>query len=860
MSLMGCLLKVTRFFYKHRIGYLCKTQINQVNSVQFNPSKINLPVNEVIPEIRNHLQKGNTLIVSAPPGAGKSTLLPLALMNEPWLEEKKIIMLEPRRLATRTIAIRMASLLHEEIGQSVGYRIRFDNRVTKNTRIEVVTEGILTRMLQSDNALENVGMVIFDEFHERSIFADIALVLTRQSQEVLRPDLRLMVMSATLNLPHLSEMLEAPVVESQGRQYPVEITHSGNRDVMVIAENVAAGVSRAAKNDKGDILAFLPGEGEIRKCEEILKRTLENISIHPLYGQLPQKAQLAAILPNTHGKRKVVLATSIAETSLTIEGVSVVVDSGYGRTLQFDPGTGLSRLTTIEITLDAANQRAGRAGRLGPGKCYRLWTLADEHRMQEHRVPEIETSDLASMILDLAVWGITDVFSLNWPTPPPKTHVDEALETLHQLEALEKNRITAHGKEMAALPCHPRIAHMLLTANATGHLSLAADLAAILEERDPMPREIGIDINLRIEELRRQRRENHNNKRWNQILKVAEQYNELFNQKPDNGSFDPYDTGLLLVYAYPERIASARPGNDARFQLSNGSYAIASHKDDLAHEPWLSVAHLDARQGMGKIFLAAPLNPADLKPLIKTTENIEWNSRKGGLIASQDLKIGSLVLQSKPLKNPDQEKVLSIVCQTIRKEGENLLDFNEEVTQWQNRISSLRKWRPEENWPDVSTHTLLSTCTEWLSPYLNTVKRNEDLKKIDLLNALHYNLPPDKQTSLERLAPQRIKVPSGSNIKLSYQPDGSAPVLAVRLQEMFGLADTPTVNDNRTPVLLHLLSPGFKPVQVTADLRSFWNNTYFEVKKELKNRYPKHVWPEDPWKEEAIRGTKRKRK
>jgi ATP-dependent helicase HrpB len=827
--------------------------------VQFNSSNINLPVNDVIPEIREHLQQGNTLIVSAPPGAGKSTLLPLALLNEQWLEDKKIIMLEPRRLAARTIAMRMASLLNEEVGQSVGYRIRFDNRVSKKTRIEVVTEGILTRMLQSDNALEDVGMVIFDEFHERSIFADIALVLTRESQEVLRPDLRLMVMSATLNLPHLSEMLRAPVVESKGRQYPVEVTHTGNRDVMVISENVAAIVSKAAKDDKGDILAFLPGEGEIRKCEEILRKNLENISIHPLYGQLPPKAQLAAILPNTHGKRKIVLATSIAETSLTIEGVSIVVDSGYGRTLQFDPGTGLSRLTTIEITLDAANQRAGRAGRLGPGKCYRLWTLADEHRMQEHRVPEIETSDLASMILDLAVWGISNVYSLNWPTPPPKSHVDEALDTLHQLEALENKKISAHGKEMAALPCHPRIAHMLLMANASGHLSLAADLAAILEERDPMPRETGIDINLRVEELRRQRREKRNNKRWNQIIKVAESYHRMFSNTPENGPFDPFDTGLLLVHAYPERIASARPGNEARFQLSNGSYAIASHKDDLAHEPWLSVAHMDARQGMGKIFLAAPLNPADLKSLIKTSETITWDTRKGGLVATQDIRIGSLVLQSKPLSAPDPETVMNAICEAIVKEGENLLDFNDEVAQWQNRLMSLKSWRTQENWPDVTTSTLLKTCKEWLTPYLGNVKRNEDLKKIDLLNALHYHLSPDKQATLERLAPTRIKVPSGSNVKINYLPDGSAPVLAVRLQEMFGMADTPTVNDGKTPILLHLLSPGFKPVQVTSDLRSFWDNTYFEVKKELKNRYPKHVWPEDPWKEDAIRGTKRKK-
>ncbi|PWD99521.1 ATP-dependent helicase HrpB [Marinilabilia rubra] len=828
--------------------------------MQFNSSNINLPINEVIPEVRDVLAKGNTLILGAPPGAGKSTLLPLALMDEPWVNGKKIIMLEPRRLAARTIAMRMASLLGEEVGQRVGYRIRFDNKTSKQTQLEVVTEGILTRMLQNDNALEGTAMVIFDEFHERSLFADIALVLSHETQQILRPDLRLVVMSATLNMPQLTQMLKAPAVESSGKQFPVEIEHTGNRDMMVIPENVANVISTAVKNNKGDILAFLPGEGEIRRCEEILKNNLEGVSIHPLYGQLPPKAQLAAILPHPNGQRKVVLATSIAETSLTIEGVSIVVDCGYGRTIKFDPGTGLSRLTTIEITKDAADQRAGRAGRLGPGKCYRLWTLADEHRMQEHRVPEIEESDLASMMLDMAQWGIDDVYSLNWPTPPPKTHVLEALDTLQQLEALENNKITPHGKDMATLPCHPRIAHMLLKAKESRHLPLAADLAAILEERDPMPRETGIDINLRIEELRRQRREKRHNKRWNQIIKVADYYNKMFSSKPDNGTFDPFDTGLMLVHAYPERIASARPGNEARFQLSNGSYAMASHKDDLGHEQWLAVAHLDARSGMGKIFLAAPLNPGDLRPMLKASSTITWETRKGGLIASQDLRIGSLVLQSKKITDPNPELVTKAICAAILKEGEKLLDFNQEVEQWQNRVLSLRQWRNNENWPDVSTATLLKTCEIWLAPYLTNVKRNEDLKKLDLKSSLHYHLDIDKQAALDRLAPARIKVPSGSNIKLTYQADGSAPVLAVRLQEMFGLADTPRINDGQTPVLLHLLSPGFKPVQVTSDLRSFWDNTYYEVRKELKNRYPKHVWPDNPWEEEAIRGTKRRRK
>jgi ATP-dependent helicase HrpB len=823
----------------------------------FDYSTIHLPIKEIIPQIQTTLQSENTLIISAPPGAGKSTLLPLALLNESWLKNKKIIMLEPRRLAARTIASRMASLMGENTGQTIGYRIRFDTKISSATRIEVVTEGILTRMLQSDNALENVGLVLFDEFHERSIFADVALVLCRETQQVLRPDLRMVIMSATLDMTPLTQTLNAPVIESKGKMFPVEIIHTGQHDPMLIPEMMAQVISKAANNDQGDILAFLPGETEIRRCEAILKKTMTAYAIHPLYGQLPPKAQTAAILPGKDGRRKVVLATSIAETSLTIEGVSIVVDSGYSRTQRFDPSTGLSRLVTIETTLDTADQRAGRAGRLTPGKCYRMWSMADENRMASHRLPEIMDSDLSSMMLDMAQWGISDVYSLSWPTPPPPAHVAQAMDSLHQIDALNDNKITPHGKAIAALPCHPRLAHMLLMAKKSGQLALATDLAAILEERDPMPRETGIDINLRIEELRRQRREKRNGKGWNRIIKVADSYRYLFNTKEINGTFDAYETGLLIVYAYPERIASARPGSNARFQLSNGSYAMAAHTDDLAHESWLAIAHLDARDGNGKIFLAAPLNPKDLLPMVKTVENIEWDTRKGGLTASTDLRIGSIVLQSKPLENPDQEKVVDTICKLISKTGSLLLDFNEEVQQWQNRILSLRQWRPDENWPDVSTETLLATNHEWLPPYLNNIKKNEDLKQINIKEVLHFHLDAKKQSQLKILAPERITVPSGSQIKLQYQPDGSTPVLAVRLQEMFGLADTPRVNEGTIPVLLHLLSPGYKPVQITADLKSFWNNAYFEVRKELKNRYPKHVWPDDPWTEKAIRGTKR---
>jgi ATP-dependent helicase HrpB len=745
----------------------------------FSYQSISLPITEVIPEVKTTLETHTSIIISAPPGAGKSTLLPLALLDEPWLGNKKILMLEPRRLAARTIAMRMADLLGEKVGETVGYRIRFDNKVSARTRIEVVTEGILTRMLQSDNALEKVGLVIFDEFHERSIYADIALVLCRESQQILRPDLRLVIMSATLNIPQLSAILKAPVVESKGKQYPVELVHTGQRDLMLMPEMTARVISQAIANDQGDILAFLPGEGEIRRCEEILKQQLKHISIHPLYGQLPPVAQMAAILPHRQGLRKVVLATSIAETSLTIEGVSVVVDSGYGRTLRFDAGTGLSRLATIEISRDMADQRAGRAGRLGPGKCYRMWSLADDSRLQEHRLPEISESDLAPMMLDLAIWGITDIRQLQWPTEPPKGHMAQAVDTLHLLGALENNKITPHGKEMARLPCHPRLAHMLIMAKQSGQLPLATDLAAILEERDPMPRETGIDINLRVEMLRRVRSQKRETRGWNRVIQVAEAYRQLFINQPDNGTFDPFETGLLLVHAYPERIASARPGNNAQFQLSNGSYAMASHTDDLAHEPWLSVAHMDAREGTGKIFLAAPLNPKDLAPLVKKTDNITWDSRKGALTATTDLRIGHIVLQSRPLSHPNPDQITEAICKEIEKNGAHLLNFDEKVQQWQNRIQSLRKWHPASLWPDVTTPTLLKHCREWLAPYLNQVRKNDDLKKLDLLNILHFHLNHQQQNELNQLAPTAIEVPSGSKIQLHYSPDGSAPVLAV---------------------------------------------------------------------------------
>lgn len=820
--------------------------------MSFNPYSIDLPVTDIINEVKSHLKNQNTLIVNAPPGAGKSTLLPLTLLEEPWLSGKKIIMLEPRRLAAKTIAMRMANLWGDKVGETIGYRVRFENRVSATTRIEVVTEGILTRMLHTDNALEGVGLVIFDEFHERSIHADVAMALCREAQQILRPDLRMMVMSATLNMPQLTSLLKAPVAVSEGRQFPVEVFYVGGQDEFLLPEVTARVIIKATKEHEGDVLVFLPGEGEIRKCAELLKRDLKDFAIHPLYGMLPQGEQYLAIVPNKFGKRKVVLATSIAETSLTIEGIKIVVDTGFGRVSRFDPKSGLSRLETVQISKDSADQRAGRAGRLSPGVCYRMWTSATHQRLAEHRTPEIMEADLAALVLDLAQWGITNIEQLTWLSPPPKASVTQALETLTNLNAIENGRITEHGKQLHQLACHPRIAHMLLKAKDDNAVALAADIAAILEERDPLPKDSGIDINLRIEALRRARQNNSLGNKFTRIEKVAESYRRLLNAEPDNGVVDVFETGLLLAYAYPERIAFARPGNNAQFQLANGKYATAGHRDDLAHEPWLAVAHMDTRDGLGKIFMASPLNPKDLLLMVKEKQIITWDTRRGGLIATKDLRIGSIVLQSKPLPNPDESYLQEAISNAIKTEGEQLLNFDEKMQQLQNRILSLRKWNPNEGWPDVSTTTLLLTNSEWLMPYLNNIKKPEELKKIDLHDALLNSLDWNLQQALNELTPTKINVPSGSAISVEYLPNGETPILSVRLQEVFGLADTPKINGGKISVVMHLLSPGFKPVQVTSDLRSFWNNTYFEVKKELQRRYPKHAWPDEPWEAKAV--------
>lgn len=820
-----------------------------------------LPIFDIIPEIKKKLLDHTTVILQAAPGAGKSTILPIHLLDEKWLQGKKILMLEPRRLAARAVANRMSSLLNEQVGTTIGYRVRFDNKIGRNTRIEVLTEGILTRMLQQDNSLDGVGLIIFDEFHERSLHADLALALCREMQQVLREDIRILIMSATLDGDQLSSLLgNAPIISSEGRQYPIELFYLPQENNQPLHLQMVKAVRKALSIHDGDILAFLPGAGEIGRTSEMLQQEFSNISIHPLYGDLPLQKQQEAILPHPHGKRKVVLATSIAETSLTIEGIKIVIDCGYCRVPRFDPRTGLTRLDTVKITQDRATQRAGRAGRLGPGACYRLWNENLHQHLLAHRNPEILESDLAPILIELAQWGIQDINNFTWLTPPPTGAVTQAIKLLEELGAIKSTKITERGKEMLRLPTHPRISHLLLEGQHFGLIALATDIAAVLEERDPLPKEAGANLTLRIEALRKWR-----NKQFvvadknvlERIERLAAQWRKYFSVAMDNDSPVDQEVGKLLAAAYPERIAKQREQKH-RYRLANGKIVRLDEHDPLSYESYLSVAHLDMGQTEGRIYLAAALSPDDIFHLATEKKVITWDTQNGILIARNEKRIGDIILESKPLPHIPEEERLKVLCEVVRKEGFSLFRQTEELLEWKARIASVRTWRSNETWPDLSDEHLAGTLEEWLAPYLIAIKKREDFLKLDLLTILSGLLNYQQKQALDAIAPSKIQVPSGSTIALSYSTDGSSPILAVRLQEMFGLLDTPVVNEGRTKVLLHLLSPGYKPVQITQDLRSFWKNTYPEVRKELRIRYKRHHWPEDPWTAEAVRGAKKK--
>ena len=806
-------------------------------------------------------------VVTAPPGVGKSTLLPLTILEE---VPGKVIMLEPRRVAARQIAERMAWMLDEPVGKTVGYRMRFEQKVSAGTRIEVVTEGILVRRLVDDPGLEGVSVVIFDEFHERSLTTDVALALTREARSVLRPDLGLVLMSATIDATSLCREMDLPLVESRGKMFPVEV-HRTQEEARPenATELVARTVREAHRAHEGDILAFLPGEADIRRCVELLGDSLAPTRVFPLYGMLSGTDQRRAIAPSAEGERKVVLATPIAETSITIEGVRVVVDGGLCRKPVFDPQRGLSRLETVRISRDMATQRTGRAGRVAPGVCYRLWNLGTERQMGEIRVPEVLEADLASTVLDIAAWGESHPEKLPWLTPPPAYALLQARSLLLSLGAIDADgRITPHGRRLAALPCHPRVAEMLVRAETPALKALAADIAALLEEKDPLSQETveaGIDLRLNaLREARRTRREG----RWSRILKIAEQYRKMAGQAGHDdprhsglapeSPVDPYEAGALLAAAYPERIAKAWKEGRGRFQLSGGDIAALEPADAWASSEWLAVGSLNAQPGgVGRIFLAAPLAEADLKPYLKPRDVVGWDSRQGSVSARREYRIGQILAEVKPLSDVPRDEVVRILCEAVRKEGTSMLDFSEEVGNLQRRVAAVALWHPELELPDLSTETVLDRAPEWLPPYLGKATTTAELKRIDLGAALWGLLTWPQQQSVDRLAPSHITVPTGSRIRVEYRQGADAPILRVRLQECFGLADTPRVDDGRRPVLMELLSPGFKPVQLTADLRSFWESTYFEVRKELRRRYPKHAWPDNPLEADPVRGVRK---
>ncbi|MFA7348044.1 MAG: ATP-dependent helicase HrpB [Desulfurivibrionaceae bacterium] len=832
-----------------------------------------LPIHEVLPELRAQLANHEAVVLSAPPGSGKTTVAPLALLAEPWLAGRTILILEPRRLAARLAAGFMAGQLDEEVGKTVGYRVRFETKVSPATRVEVVTEGVLTRRMQDDPELAGVGLVIFDEFHERNLQGDLALALCLDVMGGLRDDLKLLVMSATLDTEGVSRLLgNAPVVLGTGRSYPVEVEYSTGGQLLQphpreIAKQMAAAIHKALTEQPGDILAFLPGGAEIRYTQALLSSALPpvEIAIHPLYGDMSLGAQTAVVQPDRQGRRRIILATPIAETSVTIEGIHTVVDSGWKRSPQFDPNSGLSRLTTQRISHASAIQRAGRAGRLGPGHCYRLWNTGEDHGLKPFDPPEIMAADLSQLVLDLARWGVHTLDSLRWLDPPPAGHFAQAQSVLLDLGALDhQGRITPLGKKMAALPTHPRLGHMLLAAAAHGATDLASDLAALLSERDIIKgRDRSADIEDRLHALAVFRADGPaaakaleaDTDACRRVIQTSRQLREHLpksaTKKSGHAAASPATSpGELLALAFPDRIGQRRSEGRGQYKLTSGRGAVLPVHDRLASHEYLAVAELDAGKTEGRIFLAAPLSKEALTSLfpdrLQREDKVFWDEQSGMVKAQRLLRLGELVLEVAPLAKPPSEAVQAALLSSICDLGLAVLPWSDKARELQARLICMQLWQPEAGWPDLSDACLLETLEQWLAPYLSGMRSMEQLKKLDLFAILAARLDWQQQSRLDREAPTHLMVPSGSKVKLRYTP-GEPPVLAVRLQEMFGLADTPRICNNAVGVLLHLLSPAQRPMQITQDLRGFWEGAYHEVKKELRGRYPKHHWPDDPW-------------
>jgi ATP-dependent helicase HrpB len=820
------------------------------------PKLPDLPVLEAVPRLRAALARG-CAVLSAPPGSGKTTVVPLALLDETWLAGQRIVMLEPRRVAARAAAARMAGLLGEAVGETVGYQVRFERKVSARTRIEVVTEGLLARRLQADPELPGVGLLIFDEFHERSLDADLALALALDARANLRPELRVLVMSATLDIARVAALLgAAPVIESGGRQYEVELRHVPPRADLDHGGAVAHAALQALQQTEGDVLAFLPGAREIRSAQNLLRERLsERVGVYPLYGELGPREQDAALARDPDGRRKVILATNIAQTSLTVEGVRTVVDGGLVRVARFDLGAGANRLDTERVSRASADQRAGRAGRLGPGVCYRLWSREQQAALAPHDTPEILIADLSRFALELAAWGAPEPAAMGLLDQPPPAAWSYARELLRELDAVDTDgRITAHGRALARLPATPRRAPMLLRAREHGLGALACWVAALLDERERG----GADLADAVERYLRGRGDPAAQRRVHEAVRQMRRLLDIdADAAPEPETLSAPDIARVVAWAYPERIARRRAGvrdhRDVAYQCADGGEATLAQGDALSVREWLAIAHWSveddgpARRSARRIRLACALDEAqilrDHPPVV--AERVFWDVQAQAVVAERQIRIGALVIERKPLQATRGEAVAAAMCDGVRMLGLGVLPWTEAARQLQARVLSLRAWRPEEDWPDLGDDALLARLDAWLLPQLDGITRREHLTRLDLATILRQQLDHAQQQRLERLAPTHLEVPTGSRIRLEYRPP-EPPVLAVKLQEMFGCARTPAVNDGRVAIVLHLLSPAQRPVAVTRDLAGFWSRGYADVRKDLRGRYPRHPWPDDP--------------
>jgi ATP-dependent helicase HrpB len=821
-----------------------------------------LPINQIIPDLLQTLELEPTVLLQAPPGAGKTTRVPLALLEATWRQGRRILMLEPRRLAARSAARYMAGQMGEQPGQTVGYRTRLDTRVSSETVVEVVTEGILTRLIQNDPALEDYAAVIFDEFHERSLQADLGLALVREARQALREDLRVIVMSATLDTAPIARLLgDVPVLTSEGRAFPVEVAYRPVPRNGRTVEQVVAVIHEALAAQTGSLLVFLPGAGEIRRAERDLQGQVDSkVIVAPLYGSLKNDEQDRAIAPAPEDYRKVVLATAIAESSLTIEGIRVVIDSGQQRRAVFDANSGMTRLVTGRVSKASAEQRKGRAGRIEPGVCYRLWSESAHFGLAEFTPPEIQEADLSPLVLELAQWGARSAEQLDWIDQPPPAHWQQAVELLQWLDMLDpEGAITEHGKVARDMGVHPRLAHMVLRGRDIGHGYLAAELAALLEERDLAGRSAGADMQERVRILRNQGgRHGVDAARVKAIGKsVARLAGQL--KRPEEVPADD-EVGRLLALAYPDRVARKRRGEAPRYQLSNGRGAVLRDEDPLARHQWLATAELDGKAREATIYLAAPVDPAlleqDLATHISEQDEAVWDDSRGTVVARRVKKLGQLVLDEQALAAPSAELVQQGLLAAIRKKGLKSLPWTPAAEQWLARVALLACCFPGD-WPETSEGWLTDNLETWLGPFLAGLTRWRDLEKLNLHQALASLLDYQQQTTLEELAPTRLTIPAGQQVTLDYTAE-NGPVLAAKLQALFGWTETPTVACGRIPVVIHLLSPAQRPLAVTADLASFWRNAYPDVRKDMRGRYPKHPWPEDPFTAEASQGTKKR--